>query len=145
MAHLVNNNAYKAAQVAGLVSFISDLNAHGVEVQAVEYYIDGEQKSTAVNNDLFQILSALLQYSANQEGYLVYFDKNFPDFQICQRICFNGEYSDNPLEVLGEYEYDYDKVPGNRADTIYQPFLDKVFDANRSYEDALLDVLATLQ
>ncbi len=145
MAHLVNNNAYKAAQVAGLVSFISDLNAHGVEVQAVEYYIDGELKSTAVNNDLFQILSALLQYSADQEGYLVYFDKNFPDFQFAQKICFNGEYSDNPLEVLGEYEYDYDKVPGNRGDTIYQPFLDKVGDANRSYEDAVLDVLATLQ
>ncbi|WP_180099595.1 hypothetical protein [Acinetobacter sp. YH12153] len=144
MSHLVNNNAYKAAQVSGLVSFIADLNAQGVEVQAVEYYVEGELKSTAVNNDLFQILNALFQNPADQEGYLVYFDKNFPDFQIAQKICFNGEYSDNPLEVLGEYEYDYDKVPGNREDTIYQPFLDKVGDANRSYEDAVLDVLATL-
>ena len=51
----------------------------------------------------------------------------------------------DPIVYIQWCAYDYDKVPGNRADTIYQPFLDKVFDANRSYEDALLDVLATLQ
>ena len=140
MAHLVNNNAYKAAQVSGLVSFISDLNAHGVEVQAVEYLV----KSTQVNNDLFEILNAILQNPADKEGFLVYFDKNFPDFEIAQKICFNGEYADNPLEVLGEYDYDYDKVPGNRADTIYQPFLETVMDANTRYEDLALNLLAEL-
>lgn len=144
MSHLVQNNAYKAAQVQGLVSFIADLNAQGVEVQAVEYFIEGELKSTQVNNDLFQILNAIFQNPADQEGYLVYFDKNFPDFQINQKICFNGEYSDNPLEVLGEYEYDYDKVPGNRDDTIYQPFLETVMDANTRYEDLVLNLLAEL-
>ncbi|QIC72061.1 MULTISPECIES: hypothetical protein [Acinetobacter] len=140
MSHLVQNNAYKAAQIKGLVSFIADLNAQGVEVQAVEYFV----KSTQVNNDLFKILNAILQNPADKEGFLVYFDKNFPDFQISQRICFNGEYSDNPLEVLGEYEYDYEKVPGNREDTIYQPFLEAVMDANTRYEDLVLDILAEL-
>lgn len=140
MSHLVQNNAYKAAQIKGLVSFIADLNAQGVEVQAVEYFV----KSTEVNNDLFKTLNAILQNPADKEGFLVYFDKNFPDFQISQRICFNGEYSDNPLEVLGEYEYDYDKVPGNREDTIYQPFLETVMDANTRYEDLVLDLLAEL-
>lgn len=140
MSHLVNNNAYKAAQVSGLVSFIADLNAQGVEVQAVEYFV----KSTQVNNDLFTILTAILQNPADKEGFLVYYDKKFPDFQIFQRICFNGEYSDNPLEVLGEYEYDYDKVPGNRDDTIYQPFLETVMDANTRYEDLVLNLLAEL-
>ncbi|MDC4347148.1 hypothetical protein NQ641_18715, partial [Acinetobacter baumannii] len=125
MSHLVQNNAYKAAQIKGLVSFIADLNAQGVEVQAVEYLV----KSTQVNNDLFKILNDILQNPADKECFLVYGDKNFPDFQISRRICFNGEYSDKPLEVLGEYEYDYDKVPGNRDDTIYQPFLETVMDA----------------
>lgn len=140
MSHLVQNNAYKAAQIKGLVSFIADLNAQGVEVQAVEYLV----KSTQVNNDLFKILNAILENPADKVGFLVYFDKNFPDFQISQRICFNGEYSDNPLEVLGEYEYDYDKVPGNRDDTIYQPFLETVMDANTRYEDLVLNLLAEL-
>lgn len=144
MSHLVDNNAYKAAQVSGLVSFIADLNAEGVEVQAVEYVVDGELQRTEVHNNLFQILNAIFQNPADQEGYLVYFNKNFPDFQISQKICFNGEFSDNPIEVLGEYDYDYSKVPGNSDDTIYQPFLNAVGDANRRYEDAVLDVLATL-
>lgn len=139
MSNLVQDNNFKAAQIKGLVSFIKDLNAQGITVHMVEYF--HAQKAELVQNDLNLIISAIYKNNPAERGFLTYKHADFPDFDISQEICLNNEFADNAIEVLGEYSYDYDKVPGNSDNTPYQPFIQAVMDVNTRYEDYAAQLL----
>lgn len=129
----------KDHQIAAFTQFKFDLNSNGIEISQIIFTQNNDKQTVEVNNDLATIISKIYDLASRSiSGTFVYTTDDFPNIRLGQDFFIETDFeeidglSENPITLLGGYDYLDDYQTNNNQ---YNRFQDTLIDVCDRYTD----------